>query len=319
MMGICKQITAVLCAAVLGSTALCGCSGVQNDEETLTIVATVYPCYDFAVQLTEAFDLQCDVTLLLTPGGESHSYEPSPSDVAAIQSCDLFLYIGGASEIWAEDLLETSRKNKRSLRMMDHVTPIATTHEHHEDEAHEHEHEELAEYDEHIWTSPLNAVAMVEALALELGMLSPENEQTCTANAERLCTALKQLDTDFRALADTASDKPLVFGDRFPFLYLAEEYGFPYEAAFTGCTSDTDASAATLSTLIDTVKTKEIDTVFYLENSSQKIADAICRATGAESAMLHSCNNVTREEFESGKHFQTFMEENLAAMREALN
>lgn len=315
-----KKNAAVMCAVMLGSTVLCGCNTTANDEETLTIVATVYPAYDFALQLTEQFDLQCDVKLLLTPGGESHSYEPSPSDVAAIQSCDLFLYIGGASEVWTDSLLETSRKEKRNLRLMDCVTPIATTHDHdHEEEQHDHAETDLAEYDEHIWTSPKNAVAMVNAIAGQIAAASPENAEICAANEKTLCDVLNALDSDYRALADVAADKPLIFGDRFPFLYLAEEYGFTYEAAFSGCTSDTDASAATLSALITTVKEQNIDTVFYLENSSQKIADAICQATGAKPAMLHSCNNVTREEFESGKHFQTFMNENLAAIKEALN
>lgn len=322
MIGFGKK-TAVLAAALtVGAMSLCGCNSTAKNEETLTIVATVYPSYDFALQLTEQFDLQCDVKLLLTPGGESHSYEPSPSDVAAIQSCDVFLYIGGASETWVEYLLESTRKDKISVRLMDYVTPIATTHDHEEDaQEHDHAHEDadIAEYDEHIWTSPKNAAAMVSAIAEQIAVASPENAETCAANEKALCDALNVLDGEYRALADAAADKPLVFGDRFPFLYLAEEYGFSYEAAFSGCSGDTDASAATLSALIATVKEQNIHTVFYLENSSQKIADAICEATGAKTAMLHSCNNVTREEFESGKHFQTFMEENLAAIKEALN
>lgn len=316
-----KKTAAIICAVMLGGGVLSGCNSTTTDEETLSIVATVFPSYDFALQLTESFGLQCDVKLLLTPGGESHSYEPSPSDVAAIQSCDVFLYIGGASEVWVDYLLESTRKDKISVRLMDYVTPIATTHDHDDEEAHhDHAHDDadLAEYDEHIWTSPQNAIAMVNAIAAQISAASPENAEACAVNEKQLCDALNALDADYRALADTAADKPLVFGDRFPFLYLAEEYGFTYEAAFSGCTGDTDASAATLSALITTVKEQNINTVFYLENSSRKIADAISEATGAKTAMLHSCNNVTREEFESGKHFQTFMEENLAAMREAL-
>ncbi len=316
MMQLLKKFAALCAAAMLCTSVLFGCDSTQTDEETLTVVATVYPSYDFALQLTEHFDVQCNVKLLLTPGGESHSYEPSPADVAAIQSCDLFLYIGGASEVWVEDLLKT-RSDKANLRLMDYVTPIATTHDH-EEHDHDIDAASVAEYDEHIWTAPRNAVAMTEAIADKIAALSPENAAVCEQNAETLCAEFKRLDTEYRALADTAADKPLVFGDRFPFLYLAEAYGFAYEAAFTGCTSDTDASAATLSALIATVKEKQIGTVFYLENSSRKIADAICEATGAEAAMLHSCNNVTREEFESGKHFQAFVQENLTVLKEAL-
>lgn len=314
MIKVLKRIVALCTASMICAAAFFGCSTVQNDEQILTVVATVYPSYDFALQLTEDFNMQCDIKLLLTPGGESHSYEPSPSDVAAIQSCDLFVYIGGTSEIWVEDLLK-ARKDKANLRMMDYVTPIAAAHNH---EEHDHAATSDAEYDEHIWTAPLNAVAMTETIADEIAALSPENAAVCAQNAKNLCAELQQLDTAYRTLAASTANKPLVFGDRFPFLYLADAYGFAYEAAFTGCTGDTDASAATLSALITTVKEQQISTVFYLENSSRKIADAICEATGAKSAILHSCNNVTREDFESGKHFQAFVQENLAAIKEAL-
>ncbi len=317
-----KKIAAFAALCILGAMPLSGCNLTKNDEETLAIVATVYPSYDFALQLTEQFDLSCEVKLLLTPGGESHSYEPTPSDVAAIQTCDLFIYIGGASETWVDYLLESTRKDKANLRLMDYVTPITTTHDHDHEEEHEthvREEADLAEYDEHIWTSPLNAAAMVEAIAEQLCLLSPENQEICQKNEAALCSTMKTLDAEYRSAAESAGSKPLVFGDRFPFLYLAEEYGFAYEAAFSGCSSDTDASAATLSALISIVKDQQIDTIFYLENSSKKIADAICEATGAQAKLLHSCNNISKEDFSAGKHFQTFMQENLTAIKEALD
>ncbi|MBR6761948.1 MAG: zinc ABC transporter substrate-binding protein [Oscillospiraceae bacterium] len=319
-----KRIAVLGTICLLGALPLSGCNLTKNDEETLTIVTTVYPSYDFALQLTEQFDLSCDVKLLLTPGGESHSYEPTPSDVAAIQTCDMFIYIGGASETWVEYLLESTRKEKVNLRLMDYVTPIAAAHNHEQDHEDKHEHHEkheadLAEYDEHIWTSPLNAAAMVRAIAAQLCSISPENQETCKTNEDALCNTLQTLDAAYRSAAESAGSKPLIFGDRFPFLYLAEEYGFSYAAAFSGCSSDTDASSATLSALISTVKEQQIDTIFYLENSPRKIADAICEATGAQAKLLHSCNNVSKEDFSSGKHFQEYLQDNLIAIKEALN
>ena len=326
-----QKICAAAAAMLLCGTLLSGCGAQQNDA--LTVVTTVYTTYDFAKQLTAAYEKPVEVRLLLTPGGESHSYEPTPSDVAAIQSCDLFVYIGGASETWADKLIETSRQKKENLRMFDCVDLLdeetvegmepEDEHEHahgdeheHGDEAHGHEDGEI---DEHIWTAPLNADKMLTAMQERLNKIAPKEQEHCDAAYEKLHDSLLALDQRAKEIHDNAKNDTLIFADRFPFRYLTHAYGWKYYAAFAGCTSDTDASPATLSFLIDKVKSENIKTVFYLENSSRKIADAVCSATGAKAEMLQSCNNVSRMDYDAGMHYQQLMTENLDAIEEALN
>ncbi|MBR4201353.1 MAG: zinc ABC transporter substrate-binding protein [Oscillospiraceae bacterium] len=309
-----KKMTAALLAAVICAASAAGCGAKKNG---LTIVTTVYTTYDFARQLTADFSEPVDVIMLLTPGGESHSYEPTPSDVAAIQSCDLFVYIGGASETWAEKLIETGRQNKDNLKMFDCVNLL------HEETVEgmesDEEEEEGEEIDEHIWTSPKNADAMLSAMHDSINAVAPKEKAHCDAAYESVHTELLALDQRAREIHDNAKHDTLIFADRFPFRYLTEEYGWNYYAAFAGCSSDTDASAATLSFLISKVKDLNIETVFYLENSSQKISDAVCSATGANAEMLQSCNNVSRTDFDAEMHYQQLMNENLTAIEEALN
>lgn len=308
------NITALCTAAALFMTALTGCGTAQNDD-TFHIVTTVYASYDLAKQLTAEFDTPCEVRLLLTPGGESHSYEPSPSDAAAVQSCDLFVYIGGESEQWADQMIASSRADKPCLRMFDCVELLE---EQAEGAENAEEPEEETEYDEHIWTSPLNACAMVTSLRDTLNTLLPDEAAHCDAACDSLTAAFKALHEDALDIQQNERTNTLVFADRFPFRYLTDAYGWAHYAAFSGCSSDTDASAATLSFLISKVQEEQIGTVFYLENSSQKISDAVCRATGAKAVEMQSGNNVSAEDFKNGKHLQDIMQENLDAVREAL-
>jgi len=305
----------LLCTGTAGLVAGCGS---RTDDGKMQIVTTVFATYDLAKQLTDQAGIPCTVKLLLTPGGESHSYEPTPSDVSAVQSCDLFVYIGGTSEKWADKLIANSRRDKRNLRMFDCVELLAEeTVEGMQEEAEEEE--DADEIDEHIWTAPLNADAMLNALNTQLREMAPEQADACDKAYGKIHEDLLALDAEAKEIAKTAKRNTLVFADRFPFRYLTESYGWSYYAAFPGCSSDTDASAATLSFLIQKVKDEQIGTVFYLENSQQKISDAVCKATGAKAVMLQSCNNVSKSDMQSGRHYQDFMRDNLAAIREALN
>lgn len=323
---ICKRITAVGCAAA-SIAGLCGCDSTPK-EEKLEIVTTVFAVYDIAKQLVSELGIPYEVKLLLTPGGESHSYEPTPADVAAIQNCDLFVYVGGASEKWADDLIVSlGRKNeetlpaKRNLRLFDHLDLLEEEHVEGmeaEEEEHFHDHTDEIEYDEHIWTSPENAYSIMHEIALELYNVAPEALGKLQGAETAVAVDLEALMHEYEEAAANAKGDTLVFADRFPFRYLTDAYDWNYFAAFSGCSSDTDASAATLSFLISKVKEEQIGTVFYLENSTQKISDAVCEATGAKAVMLQSLNNVSQADFDSGKHYQDFMRENLAAIKEAL-
>lgn len=320
-----KRFTVLCGTVILLMAALSGCgnpSAVNGTE----IVTTVYAVYDMAKQLTAGTKTPVNVRLLLTPGGESHSYEPTPSDTAAVQRCALFAYIGGESEQWADKLIESSRKNKQNLRLMDSVSVLTEetvegmeADEHDHDEAHDHDHDASKGIDEHIWTSPLNADAMLTSLRDALKLALPADAAGIDAAYVPLHEFFLSLDNEAKEIKESAKNDTLIFADRFPFRYLTSAYGWKYYAAFSGCSSDTDASAATLSFLITKVRELDIKTVFYLENSSKKISEAVCRATGAEAAELQSGNNVSAEDFKAGKHYQDIMAENLAAVRKALN
>lgn len=312
-----KFLTLAAALTVCGGL-LSGCGTAKDD--TLTVVTTVFTTYDFVKQLTAEYEKPVEVKLLLTPGGESHSYEPTPADVAAIQSCDLFVYVGGTSETWAEKLIESSRQKKENLRMFDCVDLLAeeTVEGMEPEEEHEDEHDG-DETDEHIWTAPLNADKMLTAIQGSLNQIAPKEQEHCDAAYEKLHASLLELDQRAREIHDNAKRDTLIFADRFPFRYLTEAYGWNYYAAFSGCSSDNDASPATLSFLISKVKDENIKTVFYLENSTQKIADAVSSATGAKALLLQSCNNVSLMDYNAGMHYQELMTENLDAIEEALN
>ena len=313
-----KKWMAWILTACLGIGLLSGCtlSGAQSGD-SLQVVTTVFPSYDFVRQLTGE---DAQVSLLLTPGAESHAYEPTPADVLRIQQCDLFVYIGGESEVWVDDILKSLEgKEIRTLRLFDVISPL----EEEEIEgseleaADDHDHE--TEYDEHIWTSPKNAIAMSGAIAEALSGADPEHAAEYDQRLEAYTKELTDLDTAFAQAVSAGKRQEIVFGDRFPFRYLAQAYGLECYAAFSGCNSETEASPATMSFLIERVKQDKIPLVFYTESSNHKIADRIAEATGAGTAMLHSCNNVSKEEMESGATYVSLMQKNLAALKQALN
>lgn len=312
-----KQIIKKLTAAAAALICCAGCMTGCREEKPLTIVTTMYTTYDFVKQLTAEYEEPVEVKMLLTPGGESHSYEPSPADAAAVQSCDLFVYIGGVSESWAQKLVDSSRQNKISIRMFDCVKLL--NEETVEGMQAGEEPESETEIDEHVWTAPLNADAMLTAIRDSINAVAPEEREHCNAAYDRVHADLLELDARAREISENAENDTLIFADRFPFRYLTNAYGWKYYAAFAGCSSDTDVSAATLSFLINKTKDLNADTVFYLENSSEKIADAVSSATGAQAMMLQSCNNVSRVDFDAGMHYQALMRENLDAIEEALN
>ena len=307
------KLTALAAAMLLGAGSMTGC----GEDKPLTVVTTVYTTYDFVKQLTAEYEQPVEVKMLLTPGGESHSYDPSPADAAAVQSCDLFVYIGGVSEQWAQKLIDSSRQKKPNLKMFDCVTLL--NEETVEGMQAEDEPEGETETDEHIWTAPLNADAMLSAIHDSMNQIAPDEKEHCDAAYDRVHNELLALDARAKEISENAKNDTLIFADRFPFRYLTEAYGWKYYAAFAGCSSDTDVSAATLSFLINKTKDLNIGTVFYLENSSEKIADAVCNATGAQALMLQSCNNVSRVDFDAGMHYQALMRENLDAIEEALS
>ena len=334
----------------------CGMSGQQteqnggkeqNTEENrkISVVATIFPQYDFVRQI--AGD-NVELKMLLKPGEETHSYEPTPQDIIAIQNSDLFIYVGGENDAWVEDILESMPDNgRKTLKLVDCVDTVEEEHvegmkeerghdhddhddhdeddaEHEEDEADHEEHGQeethsVHEIDEHVWTSPVNAVKIVEQIKEELCEIDPENASDYEENAEVYVAQLNELDQEFQDVVDHSKRKLMIFGDRFPFRYFAEAYDLDYYAAFSGCASDTEPSAATMAFLINKVRDENIKTVLKMELSNENIAKAIAEATNADVKEFYSCHNLTAEQFADGETYLSLMEKNVETLREVLN
>ena len=342
----CARLMAVILAAGIAAAAVTGCGVKQEepDDGKLKIVTTIFPQYDFVRAITGGTGA-VNVRMLLSPGEEVHSYEPTPLDIKEIQNCDLFIYVGAENDVWVDRILENmGDKRPETLRLVDLTETVAEEsvegmmeekgHDHeesreeeadHDHEAgHEHSHsgdsshEEHEEADEHVWTSPVKAAEITEAIAQKMAELDPANADDYLANAQDYEAKILDLDAQFRQIAENAERKVLVFGDRFPIRYFAEEYGLDYFAAFPGCSSESEPSASTLAFLIDKVREEEIPVVFSIEFSNGNIARAICESTGAVQRTYNSCHNVTKEQMENGATYVSLMSENLEAVREAL-
>ncbi len=320
-----RRLPILLAAGVLLlSAAGCQTQTAQADDR-LQVVATVFPQYDFARAIAGDY---ADVTLLLAAGQEIHNYEPTPMDVAEIAQCDIFLRIGGESEVWTDTLLDALDTSQMDVvTLMDCIAqPLEEEHHHHhhhEGEAHdEAEAEEDAhahgEFDEHIWNSPVNAIAMMETVCAALSAADPAHAEIFRERADAYIAQLSALDAQYRMLAQSCEDPVLIIGDKFPFRYLAAEYGFHYAAAFTGCSSETEPTIGAMAALLEEAEHHGLDTVFYLEFSSSKIADRICDMTGAHAVMLHPCHNVSKEDMENGTTLLDLMQENYEVIKEAL-
>lgn len=300
--------------AIVSAVILClftACGNQSADDDKLKIVATLFPQYDFAKQITGD---NAEVSLLLTPGSESHTYEPTPKDISRIQQADVFLYIGGVSEVWVEDILQSANnQNMKTVRLMDYITPVE---ESHENDGHGHNE---TEYDEHIFTSLKNSQILMDEICSAICEKDTENLEIYKQNAENYSEKISELDKEFTDMINNAKRKTVVFGDRFPFAYFARDYGLECKAAFSGCSSETEASSATISSLIDTVKQEEIPAVFYIEFSSQSIANKIAGAAGVKTALLHSCHNISKEDLENGTSYVDLMTQNYQNLSEALN
>ena len=314
---------------------LSGCSQAgqrqkEAEDERLYVVTTVFPYYDFVRQI--AGD-KVRLKLVVPAGMDSHSFEPTPADVIAIQEADILIRNGGAMEHWLDDVLGALDTSEMTIvTMMDYVDTVeeeivegmeAENHSHgEEDHSHEEEtdgHELEIEYDEHIWTSPVNAKTLVGVICGTLTEADPDHGTAYQEHTAHYQEQLTELDQAFRDVTDQGKRKIMVVADKFPFRYFADEYGLDYRAAFTGCSSDTEPSAQTIAYLIDKVREEEIPAVYYLELSTPRVAEIIQEETGAKPMLFHSCHNVTRREFDEGVTYLQLMENNVKALRAGLN
>ena len=328
-----RILTLFLTLALILSLAACAAPGEKADDGKIQIVATLFPYYDFARAIAGG---RADVTLLLSPGREAHSFEPTPLDAVTISEADVFLYNGGEGEYWVEEMLDAAGEHIAvKARMMDYVDALgeefsegmqgADAHDHdhdHGDHDHEsgeaHDSDEI-EYDEHIWTAPKNAAILCRAVCEAICKADPANEDFYRANCDDYCAQIEALDARFADLCESAPRKLLVFADRFPMLYFCREFGLDYRAAFHGCSGDTEPSLATIKFLIDKVENENIPVVYTIDFGTKKVAAVVSECTGAAIETIYSMQTVSRADFDAGETYLTLMERNFDALRKGLN
>lgn len=278
---------------------LTGCTAAKSDSGKIKIVAANFVCYDFARAV--AGD-KAEIKLLITPGSDMHSFEPTAKDIADIKNGDLFLYIGGESDTWADKILQNNDTEK-NIKMIDCVTKIENEHG----------------VDEHIWASPDNAVKMVNKVLEAVCKIDGENTDFYKKRAEDYIGGINAASDATKAVIQSAKKNTIVVADRFPLVYFTEFYGLRYEAAFGGCEHDTDPSLHTVTHLIDTVRNCGLTAVYRIELSNLSVADTVSGATGAEILELHSYQNVSLTDFNSGVTYIDIMKRNCEALRKGLN
>lgn len=273
----------------------------DRSENKINIVTTVFPPYDFAKQI--GGDNVC-VSMLIGAGEESHSYEPTPADIIAVEDCDLFIYIGGHEEKWAEDILDSVGNEINVLCLRDLIPE---------------EKMQKAEGDGHIWTSPKNALLMADGIKDALVKADEKNASLYEENANEYKNALGELDAFLKDAISSGTKDKVIFADRFPFKHLACDYGLNYDSAYPNCEENSEASGTKIAELIETVKKENIPYVFHIEFSSQDIADIICAETGAQKMLLHTAHTVSAEDLERGITYIDIYRQNAENIMEALS
>ena len=312
MKNIFKMIFVIILFCCLFS--LTGCI-YKKSSEKLSIVATNFPCYDFARSIIKD-SKSVNLKMLLKPGVESHDFEPTPQDIIDIKNSDIFIYVGGESDEWLEDILDdVDKKKTKVIKLLDLVDVSFEEYV----EGMEEEYDDEKEYDEHVWTSLINTIKIIDKLKDEIIKIDSSNKIEYEKRASEYIDRLYKIDAEIRDIIDKSKRKEIIFGDRFPLLYFVKEYGLTYYAAFPGCSSETEASAKTISFLIDKVKDDKIPVVFHIELSSSKIAKTIANETGAKVLEFNSAHNISQEDFDDGKTYLDIMEDNVRALKIALN
>lgn len=305
-----RIISAIL--TVIQIIVLCSCTSqpTADTSSKLKITATVFAHYDFARNV--AGDL-ADVTLLLKPGVEVHTYEPSPADIIKINESDLFIYTGEHMESWAKNIMQSITSDTYVLDISRGIELKSIAHKNHANDIHSHQ------CDPHIWTSPANAVTMVENIKNALCETDPEHSEIYSENAKKYIEELNKLDKDFADVIASSEKKKLMFGGRFAMLYFTDHYSLDYMSAYDSCASEAEPGAKLIAQIIDEIKHENIGAVYYEEMSSHTVADKIAAETGAEPLLLHACHNVSKNELENDENYLSLMRGNLENIKKGLN
>jgi len=335
-----KKYLSVLIAALLILSCLTGCGSKTNtNEASLQIVTTIFPEYDWVRNILGENPSGAEVTMLLDNGADLHSYQPTANDMLKISTCDIFIYVGGESDEWVDDALaEASNQDMIAIDLLEVLGDAVKAeevvegmeydhgHDHEEgeleeDEHDEHEHEGEVEWDEHVWLSLRNAEVIVQAISEALQTVDPENASVYRSNTDSYIAKLQELDQEYEAAVAGASVKTLLFGDRFPFRYLTDDYGLSYYAAFVGCSAETEASFETITFLAQKVDELGLHTVLTIEGPDHSIAETIVESTsGRDQRILtmDSMQSTTSTDVENGATYLSVMEANLEVLKEAL-
>ena len=315
------KVTAVLLsAAMLAGLSACSAK-IGGADKDFSVVCTVFPAYDWVRELLGSRADEVSLTYLLDSGADLHNYQPTAQDMALIAECDLFIYVGGESDEWVDDALsEAVNKDMRVINLLETVGDRAKTEETVEGmESDEEEEEgEEPEYDEHVWLSVQNARICCDEITKQLSLIDKDHAKDYVYQNDEYVYHLAVLDEMFQMRADNDGLKTLIFGDRFPFRYFADDYGYKYYAAFSGCSAETEARFETVAFLAQKMDELQCDTIYVLEDSDKKIAETVIANTQAKNqkiAVLNSMQAVTKEQLDSGVTYLSLMEKNLEVLR----
>lgn len=346
-----KRYISALVVAIMMVCHLSACSAVNaasaaSGDEKIQIVTTIFPEYDWVMNVLGDDPANAEVTMLLDNGVDLHSYQPTADDILKISACDMFIYVGGESDEWVEDALkEATNKDMVVINLLEalgdsvkeeemvegmqeseHEHEGEEEHEHEDGDAdeheHEHEHEEgEVEYDEHVWLSLRNATTLTDIISKELQRIDAANAQIYKNNSDAYIKKLNELDKQYSDAVSASSVKTLLFGDRFPFRYLTDDYDLTYYAAFVGCSAETEASFETITFLAKKVDELSLHAVMTIEGGDHRIAETIVQNTAAKDQQIltmDSMQSTTSKDVENGTTYLSVMEGNLSVLKEAL-
>ena len=312
---------------VLAVSMLTGCgAGASKDNGKISIVTTIFPEYDWVCEITKGNE-NVEITMLLDKGVDLHSFQPTADDIVKVSSCDMFIYVGGESDEWVEDALaEATNKDMIVINLLDVLGDSVKEEElvegmEGEEEEEESEEEEGLEYDEHVWLSLKNAEVICQIISDELCKLDPANKDLYGKNAKSYIGQLDSLDKEYEAAVNEASVGTVLFGDRFPFRYMVDDYGLDYYAAFVGCSAESEASFETIKFLADKADELGLSVILQIESADGKIAETIVETTASknqEILTMDSMQSVTAKDVSDGATYLGIMESNLEVLKQAI-